>query len=276
LNNLKNKKPGVISGFFCYNLNTMASWGTERRNKFISIFLVIFLALAAVYLFLFFSKPPNCFDEKRNADESGVDCGGSCELICFDDAISPRIHWVRHFEVVPGVYNVVAYVENLNSSAGIDEAEYVFKLYDEKNVVLDERVGSVGLRPKEVIPIVEGNLDTGKLSAVRSTFEFTNNLVWMKRGQREPVIVISKENSFEVDGLPRISGVITNTSVHKIQDVTVVAIVYDSGGNAIATSSTFFDTLNKDQSADLIFTWPQKFLKPLNRFEIVPLYDTPN
>jgi hypothetical protein len=252
----------------------MASWGTERRNRFISIFLVIVLAIAAVYLIVYFSKPPTCFDNKKNGDETGIDCGGSCELICRDVSIAPVVHWFRYFEVVPGIYNVVSYVENLNSGAGVDSANYIFKLYDEKNVVLTERKGSVKIRPNEIIPIVEPALNTGKLSAVRSTFEFTDNLIWMKREPRSPVLVVSKEDSFEVDGLPRISGVLTNTSVHRVQKISVVAIVYDSTNNAIASSRTYFEKIDKDESVDLVFTWPQKFEKPINRFEIVPLYDT--
>ncbi|HRY31014.1 MAG TPA: hypothetical protein P5328_01335 [Candidatus Paceibacterota bacterium] len=252
----------------------MTSWGTERRNRFISFVILILLIVAGYYLFLYFSQDPTCFDGKRNGDETGVDCGGSCQLFCDDEIVSPVIHWVRHFEIVPGIYNVIAYIENLNTSAGVGRADYIFKLYDEKNVVLTERKGYVSIRPKEIIPVVEGALNTGKLTAVRSAFAFIGDLTWTKETPRDPALVVSGERYFEVDGLPRISGVLTNTSLYPLDDISAVAIIYDSNGNASAASRTFFESIGKDQSVDFIFTWPQKFSKPLFRFEIIPLYDT--
>lgn len=254
----------------------MSSWGEQRRNHIILAVALLFIVLASVILYFALKKEPTCFDGKENGDETGVDCGGSCALVCQEDVIAPLVHWTRYFEVVPSIYNAVAYVENLNPEFGSTRADYVFKLYDSKNVVLTERKGSINIRPKEIIPVVANVLNTGQLKPVRATFEFTNQIIWEKMPPKDQALIVSGERYFEVDSLPRISAVLSNKSIYEVKDIDVVVIVYDAQDNAITTSSTVFKSIAKDQSVDLIFTWPQRFAKTMNRFEIVPLYDASN
>ncbi|HMO79039.1 MAG TPA: hypothetical protein PJ997_02490 [Candidatus Paceibacterota bacterium] len=249
------------------------SWGTKRRNAILSLFFFGLLILIGTYLFIFLNKEPTCFDGKKNGDEAGIDCGGSCALKCEGEIIDVVIHWNRYFEIVPGVYNALAYIENLNADSGVLNAKYLFTLYDEKNFVLDRRYGQIKIRPKEIIPIFEPGLDTGKLIPARSTFEFTEKLIWQKTEPNDRYLQINNQRFFEVDGLPRISADITNTSIFRSKDIKIVVIIYDEQGNAITTSSTIVDTLEKDQTRQIIYTWPQQFSRPMSRFEIIPLYD---
>lgn len=248
------------------------SWGTQRRNTIILLFILGVLILIGTYIFSVLNVPPTCFDGKRNGEESGIDCGGSCELICNGDVVDLRVHWNRYFEVAPGIYNAIAYVENLNNNSGVDSADYIFTLYDAKNFPLETRKGSIQIRPKEIIPIVENSLNTGKLIPVRSTFEFVGDFSWNKREIRDRYIVISQEKYIEVGGLPRITANITNTSINSVENVKVVVIVYDENNNAITTSSTLVEKLQKDETKPIAFTWPTVFSKQMNRFEIIPLY----
>ena len=108
----------------------MSTWGTKRRNTIIFIILAFFLIIAGIISFALFYEEPTCFDGKRNGNEIGIDCGGSCELLCELQIIEPLVHWTRYFEVVPGVYNVLAYLENPNVTDGADRVDYIFKLFD--------------------------------------------------------------------------------------------------------------------------------------------------
>ncbi|HMP67660.1 MAG TPA: FxLYD domain-containing protein [Candidatus Paceibacterota bacterium] len=251
----------------------MSSWGKKRRNFILFLFTFFILVLLGVYLFIIYSVEPTCFDNKRNGDETGVDCGGSCKLICDGQAIEPIIHWSRYFEIIPGFYNAVAYIENLNSDSGVNSAQYKITLYDSKNFPLETRVGTIRIRPREIIPIFEPALNTGQLIPVRSTFEFTNNLVWEKMQPRDRYLQITKQRFFEVDGLPRISAEITNTSINRANNISIIVVVYDSDSNTITTSSTLVETLNKDETKQFVYTWPQKFPREMSRFEIIPLYE---
>ncbi len=252
----------------------MSSWGKNRRNSIIFIIAAIIILLISIVGISIYLEPSTCFDGEQNGGENGVDCGGSCTILCEQQAIDPIVHWKRYFEVAPGIYNVVAYVENQNSDAIARDVEYVFELIDSDNVPLDTRSGRVDIKPKEIIPILETNLNTGKLSPNRTSFEFTSDIIWEKEDIQEKVIVIRDEKQFEVSGLPRISAEVKNISVRPVKDITVLVIVYDDRDNALSTSSTYLEAINKSESRTVNFTWPTVFVKPVGRFEIIPLYET--
>lgn len=251
----------------------MSAWGKSRRNFILVIVLCLILVPVATIILSVYYDVPTCFDEKQNGDENGIDCGGSCDLFCDYQTTEPLIHWQRYFEVVPGVYNALAYVENQNIDAKAEDVGYMFKLIDSDGVVLEERIGKITLNPKEIVPILETNLITGKLTATRVKFEFTEDPAWVKGEIKDRVLVVKDEKLYDVNGYPRISGEILNTSVRSVDDISVVVIVYDDRDNAIAVSSTYIRALNKDQSETVIFTWPSEFSTIPNRFEIIPLYE---
>ena len=62
----------------------------------------------------FFHKTPTCFDGVKNQNEKGLDCGGVCTRICSGDISTPIVMWQRVFQVTPGVYSAVAYIQNPN------------------------------------------------------------------------------------------------------------------------------------------------------------------
>lgn len=254
----------------------MSSWGTRRRNRIIYVFILI---VVAIIIFSFLSAvqyTPTCFDGNKNGDEEGRDCGGSCDLLCEGQAIRPLIHWSRSFQVAPGIYNAVAYLENLNTDAGSDSLEYTFKMYNSDNVLIADRTNSIKIRPAEIIPIVENAVDVGKQTISRTTFSINNQIVWTKQRPRERTLVISDERLFEMDSLPRISAEVTNISIKEIRDINLIVIIYDAEGNAISTSSTLIDSISKDETKEIIYTWPRNFIGQAHRFEIIPLYESSN
>jgi len=252
----------------------MASWGTRRRNIIVTIFLITLFIVLSVTAYLFLYEAPNCFDNKQNGTEVGIDCGGSCDLLCSNQALSPLTKWTRYFEVIPGLYNAVTYLENQNTNAGTKNLEYKFTIYDRDNTILSERVGSIELRPKEIIPIVANELRTGQLKPTRISFEITNDVVWEKDNIRDAVISIKDERLTQSDNSPRVSAVLENIGFERIEDIKTVIILYNSEGNAIGVSSTVTPIINAGGEANVLFTWPQNFVGTVSRFEIIPLYET--
>lgn len=252
----------------------MSSWGTKRRNLIITIFLIGLFVILATTAFTFFYEEPNCFDGTQNQGEEGVDCGGPCELLCEHQNSDPLVRWNRYFELVPGIYNAVAYLENQNSNAGTDNLKYKFTLYDEENAIIAERINSIELRPAEIIPIVENNLNTGNLEPARMTFEIIEESVWKKTIPRQPVIRVRNDRLTMNEGVPRVTAELENNGFTPVTDLKAVVILYNSDSNAIGVSSTVVDEIQANQSRNILFTWPQNFSGEVSRFEIVPLYDS--
>lgn len=248
------------------------SWGNKRRNSILLIFFIIFFAITAGLAFLYLYEEPTCFDNKRNGSETGIDCGGSCALVCSNETLDLFVHWKRYFEVSPGVYNVIAYVENKNPDAGINNIQYEFKLFDTEGTPLDQRTGSFSIKPKEIIPIIQNNLLTGELKPVRLDFTLNSDFTWQKMNPRRTDILIADEQN-PPESFTKITAKLINTDISQIDDISSIIIVYDENNNAIASSSTFVEKLSGGEDRQIVFTWPANFNDQIFRWEILPIYD---
>ncbi len=237
----------------------MSSWAKKRKLMYVTaICSVLFLSTLIPFLIVY-NDPPTCFDGKKNASERGVDCGGTCVILCTPDLIQPIVLWERVFRVLPGVYNVVAYIENPNISAHVSRAQYIFKLYDVDNTLITEKVGTTFIPPKKTFGIFEGGIDTGLRIPTRVTFEFTHNLVWEKDAGDNPEVSVDNALLSKTDTKPRIDARLTNTSLRPLSNIEAVAIIFDSEGIAIGASRTFVDYIEKNEVTNIVFTWPEPF-----------------
>ena len=209
-------------------------------------------------------EPPTYFDGKQNQDELGIDCGGSSKYLCPFQVTDPVVLFVRAFEVVPGVYNTVAYIENANFNAGVRNFGYTFKLLDVNIAVIATRIGRSFLTPGSISPIFENTIETQGNIPVRTFFEFEGELKWSRIIPKEgnPLSVKSRVLK-NADTLPRIDAVIENSSVFEIPDVEIIAVVFNALGNAIAASRTFVDFVPRRSTVNIVFTWPTPFSKEL-------------
>lgn len=249
----------------------MLSWSLKRRVFYIAIILATFSILIGWFVFVISYEPPTYFDGKQNQDELGVDCGGSSPYLCSFQVTNPVILFSRSFEVTPGVYNSVAYVENPNFNIGSQSVNYTFKLLDENNQLIVERKGNTFIAAGRISPIFEGSVVTGEKVPVRTFFEFSEEPKWVRVDtDNKSKFLIKNKVLINEDTNPKISATIENTSVTELKDFEVVSVVFNAFGNAIATSRTFIDSLPKRSSIDVVFTWPTPFTKELEAC-IVPV-----
>jgi hypothetical protein len=249
------------------------SWGTHRRNTVLfTLFLFIGLPTALISFWIFYDKP-SCLDNKQNGSELGVDCGGTCELLCTNQVTEPVALWERYFRVSNGVYNILAYVENPNPAAYVHDAHYIFKLYNEDNTLIAEKKGVTSIAPKSVRPVIENNISTFEQVPTRITFEFEGELTYEQTEPKDSIVLIKDEYIENEKTSPRIKAKIQNLSLKTIQDINVVVLTYDVFDNVLGTSETFVERLNPEEIRDIVFTWPQPFADDVTRIELIPIYD---
>lgn len=237
----------------------MVSWSTKRKIAYLGItFSVIFVIIFSVFLTWYYESP-TCFDGKKNGDETGLDCGGSCELLCASDSLSPIVLWQRTFKVSSGVYNALAYVENPNVRSEARRVSYAFSLFDSRGVLLAKREGVASVPANRKIAIFEGNINIKSGVPVRTVFAFQNNIVWQKP-KNEPIkISVKNSNLSKADVSPRVDAVLSNESFIDARNVQAVVIVSDEKGNALGASKTFVDYIPKTSDVPIVFTWPEPF-----------------
>jgi hypothetical protein len=239
------------------------SWASGRQLQYFSG-LVVFMGLvifALIYPVLF--KKPTCFDLKKNGTETGIDCGGSCTLMCKEDISAPVVVWSRAFWVTGSNFNLVAFVENRNKSAGVMVATYEFRVYDTNNKLLGRKEGKTFIPPNQQFAIFEPRFDSGQSEIKSVSFEFLSPLVWVKKPPTLQTLQISV-NNINLDNnkdTPSLSAVINNNSIRDIPEFDAIAILYDEDHNAINASKTHKGALLNNSNVPVVFTWPETLPK---------------
>ncbi len=235
----------------------MSAWATRRKMIYGGGFFLTVFIIIAIPVALILYKQPTCTDGKQNGVEEGVDCGGTCPLLCTAQTLSPLVHWARSFNIKGNVYSLVAYVENPNASARAVRASYIFRVFDRQNNLLATREGTTFLPARKNSAIFEQNLVFDKTKPTRVTFEFTGNILWTKFFGQEPDIKTENTVLTGKDTAPRLDVTVSNPGVDPYQNVDLVALIFDNKENVVAASHTIVDSLTGGEKKKVTFTWPQ-------------------
>ena len=252
----------------------MSRWANRKRRRILIavgvIFLLVFILVA---IHIKNAKKPTCFDGIKNGTETGVDCGGSCPKLCENEMRNLIVWWARPFKVVDGSYNLVAYIENQNTDAGIEQIEYEFRVYDKNNVLAAEpRRGTTFVEANKRFAIFEQNVQTGDKEAYTVFFHILSKQDWKKVNPdfRYSLLKVKSPLLTRAQTAPHIQARVENSSLYDFVDVPVVAIIYNHRGNAIAASQTYIDRINHKESKEVYFSWPEPFGTDVARIEIIP------
>lgn len=263
-------------GLFILCYNSLMNWALKRQLLYILIVLIFLTGIGFLIISPYFNQAPTCTDGKQNGDETGVDCGGSCALACVNQVDQISILWSRAFEVVPGRYNAVAYLENHNNNTAVDRISYRFRFADKDNVYIGKREGTTYVPPSGKFAVFEPAVDMGNSIPIYTTFEFTETPVWVQVPEKEVdqlKVLISDIKLTGEDTSPALSATIKNDSLFKIPEVNVIALLYDETGNAVSVSRTYLDVLHREESTDINFTWIEPFTKKVVSKELIPIFN---
>ncbi len=231
------------------------SWGFRRKLLYTSVAAgVLFFVLLVVWR-TYFVTVPTCTDGIHNQDERGIDCGGSCALVCQSDTHAPVVLWARAFQNGSGTYSATAYIRNDNLDAGARSVRYMFQLFDKDNSLIAERDGVADLPPIEIIPLIESNIEVGNRTVEHTLFSFAEAPVWYTISTSSiPALSVDKQVLEASE--PRLSATITNDTITDASNVSVVAVLFDSAGVARASSKSFLKSVPHLSAKDVVFTWP--------------------
>ncbi len=238
------------------------SWGERRKFTYTAVVVVIILIVLWFAYTTFFSAPATCFDNKQNGGESGVDCGGTCALICTNQAGQPSVSWARSFLTSPAstssgqasTYTAAAYIQNPNTGAGAHSAAYSFQLFDADNHLIIERDGVMDLPPLQTIAIVEPNIPTGSRVVARTLFAFSNLPVWERVAQNAIPRMQVADQVLAADG-SSLSLQLENNTIQDAKNVTIAAVLFDANGVALAASKSLIASLPHKSQKQVTFTW---------------------
>jgi len=243
-------------------------WSEKKKMQYIVVFILIIIFF--LFVFVINLQKPTCNDGKQNQNEEGIDCGGVCERICSFSAEDVVVRWNRMFLVKNGIYNAVAYVENPNISFQALNMSYVFKFYDENGILIYERKGKTNIPAQRVVPVFEETIQMGNRIPKRTTFEFASKPVWEKSAGEISELKTENMSIRNENGITKLEASLQNPTLNKIQNIKIIAILFDVEGNAINSSKTALDLIEKDSTEKIVFTWPFEFADSVAKIEIIP------
>lgn len=241
----------------------MNQWSRNRKRIILALIIFVLVVFIATPLLLLFYRAPTCNDLKQNGDETGVDCGGSCQLLCTALSLplilkgDPRV-----LRVANNTFEVVALVENPNTSGEIYRAGYTFKLYDALSTIPVRVIEGETYVPKGItLAIFEGPFTLEKgVVPTRAILEWKEeSIIWRKNILQIPELRVKDLRFSRIDTNPRLDVSVENLSLENVSNIDLVAVTSNETGNIFAASKTFVDTIPAGHSASAVFIWPEPF-----------------
>ena len=251
----------------------MNNWSLRRKRIIFLATLLCLVILVGVPLFFFMHRAPTCTDTIMNGDESGVDCGGSCQLLCRNQSLpmlskgDPRL-----IEVATSTFETVIVVQNPNISASVDRAGFTFKLFSATSSVPLKVIEGITFIPRSsTFALFEGPYVFEGARPIRSTFEWKQEtLIWKRDQSMVPNLSVKNGILSNASTEPRLDGSVKNNSLENILNIELVALITDPNSNIIGASKTFVENLPPGVENNLIFTWPRPFVGTTTSVEILP------
>lgn len=252
------------------------NWAARRQLFYAAIVIGVVGFFGFLMIYPYFNKAPTCFDGKQNGQESGVDCGGICQIACTIEVDQVSVLWSRAFRVVPGRYNAVAYLVNHNPSVSVAKIKYRFRFADKDNIYIGKRDGETFIPPGRNFVVFEPAIDVGNSVPIYTSFEFTELPVWVNvpKGLIDQAKIAVSDIKLEGENTsPKLFAKVRNTSLFRIPEVSFTVILYDALGNAINASHTYVDVMTKEEQKDISFTWPEPIPIKVVSQEVIPMFD---
>ena len=263
-------------GVFCYNVRM--SWAARRRFFILLIIGSVAVSFLAVVLISTFYKAPTCSDGIKNQDESGVDCGGACSYLCFEQELLPTVLFTKALQSGSGHTDVIAMIENKNATAAAKNVSYSITLYGVGQSLIQQVTGTTDFPPGVRIPIYVPGIASGKQKVVNAFLDITEpSLRWFTATKDVRIIpAVLNTKQIGTTTAPRIEAILANQSVSSMTNVKVVVLVRDDKGDVIAASTTIIPTIPAQGQETAIFTWNNEFISIPASIEVVPIIPLPD
>lgn len=219
------------------------NWRLKRQLIAIGI-IGLLAAIAAFSLFFWFSASV-----------------GEIEPLAPSNVEELRLLWPRFFLVRPGVYDVAALLENPNDRAKAAVVPYVFRLFDENDILIAAKEGAGFVNPGERFVLVEPLIATAVRVPKRVSFEI-RDVIWIA-GKKIILPVLVKQKRFETNsGDTAVRVTLANTDVRSSAALEAVSVLADEEGNAMAVSRSLIDPVLAEEEREVVFTWPRALPEP--------------
>jgi hypothetical protein len=248
------------------------TWATQRKLIYALVVLVFMGALVLYSARDILFPVPTCFDTKKNGDEAGVDCDGSCNLRCIANVQALSVVWSSAIKTGPHMYDVVAMVSNKNISSAPHVVAYTFTLMSKSGDVLATLNGTSPVLLQSDFPVIQQNIPLQEDPA-RVIVRLVPAPMYAvaQQSTASPIRVTSTQ--YEPGDTPRIYVTLANTTRTVFMKLPLRMVAYDANDNAIAVGESIIPVLGKEEIQNVPFTWNQYLSSYPVKIRAYPIID---
>ncbi len=224
------------------------------------VFLLIVVSLLAGAYWVWLKPAPSCIDNTQNGNETGIDCGGSCESCEIRTLTPPTVNWTRFFNA-DGQTIVVAEIKNSNESYGSPLLSYTFNVYnrgDEKVTSLSGTSFLYSLETKYLFGLVPLNLATvGRVDTLLEVLRWTS----AQELPKPSLEVRGVKTSTSTAGVI-VTGTLDNQNATSLSILQAIALLFNQNNDLISASKTDLSPLRGFDSTPFTILFPKNIVFP--------------
>lgn len=198
-----------------------------------ALFLVIFIA----YL-IWFKPVATCFDNRRNQNETDIDCGGQCQACEIKTLILPEVSWLKYFPADNQIV-IAAEIKNSNLNYAADFFSYTIDIYDNGGVKIKSLMKNSFIYAGEIKYLVESvEIDSKKIKEIKISF---SNIHWKLNEEFKKPVTQLREIKTESTV---VSGFLTNNNAFRLSKIRIFGFLYNQYGILIGASKTELENIS--------------------------------
>jgi hypothetical protein len=219
---------------------------------------ILALIIFGIYYF-WFKAAATCSDGRQNQKETGIDCGGPCQS-CEIAKLKPlTVSWTKYLPASENEVSLLAKIANPNLNFGSRNFSYQFEVIGPFGALLKKNGGQSFIYPGEekylMAPALK--INSTDISQVKLAIT-TSTLIWQSK--EELIRPDLDKNSIKteiVNQTVKVSGLIKNKDLLLINQVRIIAILFDNQNKILNASYTAITNLKGLDEQPFIINFPK-------------------
>lgn len=237
----------------------MLTWRAERQVVMLAVIISFILGAIAFVAYRVYPAT-TCFDNQKNQNETGVDCGGACIPCELKNPKPVNLIWTKVVPVRADSYDAVVEIQNPNEVLGAAEVNYEFTLFDADGTAV-RKTGKTFLFPQERMHIIETDFRTSR-KPNRVEFRILRVDWQLAHSEDIPNVVVERRayRVLEDGGRKRsvVEASILNRMPFAYKTVEVNFVIYDKQGNALGANKVRLEDLQANSRKIVTAIWPEE------------------
>ncbi len=199
------------------------------------------------FLLYWFLKPnATCFDNRQNQNEEGIDCGGVCARVCIPSDIRDIevVGSPQAFSPVPGVFGIVARIQNPNLSFAAPSFTYTFRVYDAQDRFVDiSGMSHMYAGEAKYITILktDGSVTIPPVRIARIEALISTPHWIPAKDFSKPALRLQEFRLLQTQNQLVVNGQFTNDDALTLSHIPAIALFYGTFGQLVGFSQTILD-----------------------------------